>query len=100
MLGWDGTKKSDPWILSKKVEDIAQNQKTPEMKAYMTGLVNQAEDAIFDIAFLACNTVQSTYELTRLAAKAAAGPNRVVKFTMDKNSRGIHMGLRSSAECD
>jgi hypothetical protein len=86
MLGWDGTKKSDPWILSKKVEDIAQNQKTPEMKAYLTGLVNQAEDAIFDIAFLACNTVQSTYELTRLATKAAAGPNRVVKFTMDKDA--------------
>lgn len=86
LLGFDGKKKSDPWILSDQVEKIAENQKTPEIKAYLTGFINQAEDAIFDIAFLACNTVQSTYELSRLATKAAAGPNRVVKFTMDKDN--------------
>lgn len=86
MMGFDGKKKSEPWILADQIEKIAENQKTPEMKAYLTGFINQAEDAIFDIAFLACNTVQSTYELTRLATKAAAGPNRVVKFTMDKTN--------------
>jgi hypothetical protein len=86
MMGFDGKKKSEPWILSDQIQKIAENQKTPEMKAYLTGLIDQAEDAIFDIAFLACNTVQSTYELTRLATKAAQGPNRVVKFTMDKDN--------------
>ena len=85
-MGFDGKKKSEPWILSDQIQKIAENQKTPEMKAYLTGLIDQAEDAIFDIAFLACNTVQSTYELSRLATKAAAGPNRVVKFTMDKDN--------------
>jgi hypothetical protein len=87
LIGQSGDgKKSEPWILSDKVEKIAENEKDPKIKAYLTGFVNQAEDAVFDIAFLACNTVQSTYELSRLAVKAAAGPNRVVKFTMDKDN--------------
>ena len=81
-----GGQKSEPWILSDKIEKIVENEKTPQIKAYLSGFVNQAEDAIFDIAFLACNTVQSTYELNRLAAKSAAGPTRVVKFTPDKDS--------------
>lgn len=85
LLGFDGKKKSEPWILSDKVEKIAEEQKDKQMKAFLTGFVNQAEDAIFDLAFLACNTVQSTYELNRAAAKAASGPNRVVKYTPDKN---------------
>ncbi len=86
LITGSGGGKSEPWILSDKIEKIAEDQKDPKIKAYLTGFVNQAEDAIFDIAFLACNTVQSTYELTRLATKAAAGPNRVVKFTMDKSA--------------
>ena len=53
--------KSDPWILSDKVEKIAENNKNPQMRAYLSGFIDQAEDAIFDLAFLACNTVQSTY---------------------------------------
>ncbi len=80
-----GPSKSEPWILSDQIQKIAENNKDPKMKAYLTGVIDQAEDAIFDIAFLACNTVQSTYELNRLAIKAAQGPNRVVKFTMDKS---------------
>lgn len=87
LIGQSGDgKKSEPWILSDKVEKIAEEQKDPKIKAYLSGFVNQAEDAIFDIAFLACNTVQSTYELSRLATKAAAGPNRVVKLTPDKDN--------------
>lgn len=78
-----GPTKSEPWILSDQIQKIAENNKNPEMKAYLTGFIDQAEDAIFDLAFLACNTVQSTYELNRLAVTAAAGPNRVVRFTMD-----------------
>ena len=81
-----GPKKSDPWILSDQIQKIAENNKNPEMKAYLTGFIDQAEDAIFDLAFLACNTVQSTYELNRLAVTAAAGPNRVVRFTMDNSA--------------
>jgi hypothetical protein len=80
------TSKSEPWILSDKIEKIAEDQKDPKIKAYLTGFINESEDAIFDLAFLACNTVQSTYELSRLATNAAQGPKRVVKFTMDKDN--------------
>ena len=81
-----GPTKSEPWILSDQIQKIAENNKNPEMKAYLTGFIDQAEDAIFDLAFLACNTVQSTYELNRLAVTAAAGPNRAVRFTMDNSA--------------
>jgi hypothetical protein len=79
------TKKTESFIISDKIEKIAESQKNPEIKAFLTGFVDQAEDAIFDLAFLVTNTVTATYEMNKLAAKQGNGPARLVQLTPDKD---------------
>jgi hypothetical protein len=79
------TKKTESFIISDKIEKIAEQQKNPQIKAFLTGFVDQAEDVIFDLAYLCVNTIQATYEMNRLAAKQGNGPARVVQLTPDKD---------------
>jgi hypothetical protein len=78
------TKKTESFIIADKVEKIAESQKNPQIKAFLQGFVEQAEDVIFDLAYLVCNTISSTYEMNKLAARQSEGPTRLVQFTPDK----------------
>ncbi|MGL5062016.1 MAG: hypothetical protein ACRC62_18750 [Microcoleus sp.] len=86
MLGMTGTEKKEPWILADQVEKIAESQKDDKLKALIRGFTEQAEDRIFDLAYLVCNTVTATYEMNRLAAKSSQGPSRLVQLTPDKDN--------------
>lgn len=79
------TKKTESFIIADRIEKIAESQKNPQVKAFLTGFVEQAEDAIFDLAFLVCNTISATYEMNKLAARQAQGPARLVQYTPDKD---------------
>lgn len=85
MMFGANTKKTESWILADKIEKIAEEQKNPQLKAFLTGFIEQAEDAIFDIGFLVCNTISASYEMNRLAMKDAQGPTRFVQLTPDKD---------------
>jgi hypothetical protein len=85
MLFGAQSKKTESFIISDQIEKIVEAQKDPKIKAFWQGFTDQAEDAIFDLAFLVCNTVQATYEMNKLAAKQASGPSRFVQFTPDKD---------------
>jgi hypothetical protein len=80
------TKKTESFIISDQIEKIAEQQKNPQIKAFISGFVDQAEDVIFDLAYLCVNTIQATYEMNRLAAKQGNGPARVVQLTPDKDA--------------
>jgi hypothetical protein len=86
MLGMTPTTKKEPWIAADQIEKIAENQKVPELKALLTGFTQQAEDRVFELAYLVCNTVTATYEMNRLAAKSSQGPQRLVQLTPDKDN--------------
>ena len=47
----DAKNKSDPWILSDQIQKVAENNKNPEMKAYLSGFIEQAEDAVLTSPF-------------------------------------------------
>jgi hypothetical protein len=79
------SKKTETFILADRVEKIAETQKNPQIKAFLTGFVEQAEDALFDLGFLVTNTVSATYEMSKLAAKQGNGPARLVQLTPDKD---------------
>jgi hypothetical protein len=85
MLHGAQTKKTESFIVADQVQKIAESQKNPKLKAFLTGFVEQAEDDIFELAYLVCNTIQATYEMNKLAAKQGNGPARVVQFTPDKD---------------
>jgi hypothetical protein len=85
MLFGAKTKKTESFIISDRIEKIAEEQKNPQLKAFLTGFVDQAEDVIFDMAYLVCNTIQATYEMNKLAARQGNGPARVVQLTPDKS---------------
>jgi hypothetical protein len=85
MMFGSQTKKTESFIISDRIEKIAESQKNPQVKAFLTGFIDQAEDAIFDLAFLVCNTVTATYEMNKLAAKQGNGPARLVQLTPDKD---------------
>jgi hypothetical protein len=80
------TKKTESFIIADQVEKIAESQKNPQVKAFLRGFVEQAEDVVFDLAYLVCNTISSTYEMTKLAARQSEGPTRLVQFTPDKDA--------------
>jgi hypothetical protein len=86
MLFGAQSKKTESFIISDQIEKIVEAQKDPKIKAFWQGFTDQAEDAIFDLAFLVCNTVQATYEMNKMAAKQASGPSRFVQFTPDKDA--------------
>jgi hypothetical protein len=86
MLGLTPSTKKEPWIAADQIEKIAENQKVPELKALLTGFIQQAEDRVFELAYLVCNTVTATYEMNRLAAKSSQGPQRLVQLTPDKDN--------------
>jgi hypothetical protein len=86
MLFGAQSKKTESFIISDQIEKIVDAQKDPKIKAFWQGFTDQAEDAIFDLAFLVCNTVQATYEMNKMAAKQASGPSRFVQFTPDKDA--------------
>jgi hypothetical protein len=79
------TKKTESFIIADRIEKIAESQKDDKVKAFLTGFIDQAEDVIFDLAFLVCNTVTATYEMNKLAAKQGNGPARLVQLTPDKD---------------
>ena len=79
------TKKTESFIISDRIEKIAESQKNDKVKAFLTGFIDQAEDAVFDLAFLCTNTISATYEMNKLAAKQGNGPARVVQLTPDKD---------------
>jgi hypothetical protein len=79
------TKKTESFIISDRIEKIAESQKNPQIKAFLTGFIDQAEDVIFDLAYLVCNTVQASYEMNKLAAARGNGPHRIVQLTPDKD---------------
>jgi hypothetical protein len=78
------TKKTESFIIADRIEKIAESQKNDKVKAFLTGFIDQAEDVVFDLAFLVCNTVSASYEMNKLAAKQGNGPARVVQLTPDK----------------
>lgn len=86
LMGISGTEKREPWIAADQIEKIAENQKHEQIKAFLTGFVEQAEDRIFELAFLVSNTVTATYEMNRLAAKSSQGPQRLIQLTPDKTN--------------
>lgn len=86
MLGMTPTTKKEPWIAADQIEKIYSEQKHPQLKALLTGVVEQLEDRFFDLAYLVCNTVTASYEMNRLAAKSSQGPSRLVQLTPDKDS--------------
>lgn len=79
------SKKTESFIIADQIEKIAEQQKNPQIRAFLQGFVEQAEDVIFDLAFLVCNTIQATYEMNRLAASQGNGPMRLVQVTPDKD---------------
>jgi hypothetical protein len=89
MMKGSETKKTESFIIADKIENIAEEQKNPQVKAFLQGFVDQAEDVIFDMAFLIPNTIQATYEMNKLAAKQASGPARLVQLTPDKGTPEI-----------
>jgi hypothetical protein len=89
MIYGSQNKKTESFIISDKIEKIAESQKNPQIKAFLTGFVDQAEDAIFDLAFLVTNTVAATYEMNKLAAKQGNGPARLVQLTPDKDNPDV-----------
>lgn len=91
-------KKTESFIISDQIEKIVDAQKNPQIKAFWQGFTDQAEDAIFDLAFLVCNTVQATYEMNRLAAKQASGPSRFVQFTPDKDAPEVQSIIYGTQE--
>jgi hypothetical protein len=86
MIKGSETKKTESFIIADKIEKIAEEQKNPQVKAFLQGFVDQAEDVIFDMAFLIPNTIQATYEMNKLAAKQSSGPSRLVQLTPDKGT--------------
>jgi hypothetical protein len=85
LMGKSPTEKGEPWILSDQLDKMVEKNENPTIKAYLTGLKDQSEDAIFDLGFLVSNGVQSQYLMSQMAQKNAAGPDRVVKYTPDKS---------------
>jgi hypothetical protein len=79
------SKKTESFIIADKIQKIAEDQKNPQVKAFLTGFVEQAEDTVFELAYLVCNTVAATYEMNKLAAKQGNGPARLVQLTPDKD---------------
>lgn len=86
MLGMTPTTKKEPWIAADQVQKIYEEQKNPQLKALLTGVIDQLEDRFFDLAYLVCNTVTASYEMNRLAAKSSQGPSRLVQLTPDKSN--------------
>jgi hypothetical protein len=79
------SKKTESFIIADQIQKIAENQKNPQVKAFLTGFIEQAEDTVFELAYLVCNTVSATYEMNKLAAKQGNGPARLVQLTPDKD---------------
>lgn len=84
LMGKAPNEKGEPWILSDQLDKMVESNPNPMIKAYLTGLKDQAEDAIFDLGFLVTSGVQSQYLMSQMAQKNASGPDRVVKYTPDK----------------
>jgi hypothetical protein len=85
MMFGSQTKKTESFIIADRIDKIAESQQNPKVKAFLTGFVEQAEDNIFELAFLCCNTITATYEMNKLAAKTGNGPTRLVQLTPDKD---------------
>jgi hypothetical protein len=83
------TQKTESFIVSDQIQKIAESQKDPKIKAFLSGFVSQAEDTIFELAYLVVNTIQATYEMNRLAARQGLGPHRVVQFTPDASDPSV-----------
>jgi hypothetical protein len=98
MLFGAQTKKTESFIIADKIEKIAESQKNPQIKAFLTGFVEQAEDVIFELAFLVCNTITATYEMNKLAAKQGNGPARLVQLTPDKSDPSTKVMLYGSQD--
>jgi hypothetical protein len=79
------SKKTESFIIADRIQKIAESQKDDKVKAYLTGFIEQAEDNVFELAFLCCNTISATYEMNKLAAKTGNGPSRLVQLTPDKD---------------
>jgi hypothetical protein len=91
-------KKTESFIIADRIEKIAESQKNDRVKAFLTGFIDQAEDVIFDLAFLVCNTVTATYEMNKLAAKQGNGPARLVQLTPDKTDPSTKVMLYGSQD--
>ncbi len=92
------TKKTESFIIADRIEKIAESQKDDKVKAFLTGFIDQAEDVIFDLAFLVCNTVTATYEMNKLAAKQGNGPARLVQLTPDKDDPSTKVMIYGSQD--
>jgi hypothetical protein len=91
-------KKTESFIIADRIEKIAESQKDDRVKAFLTGFIDQAEDVIFDLAFLVCNTVTASYEMNKLAAKQGNGPARLVQLTPDKTDPSTKVMLYGSQD--
>jgi hypothetical protein len=78
-----GEKDRKPWILSDKLDEIAESPKDKNFKAFLTSFKDEFEDQFFDMGYLITNGVQTHYNMQKRLWEQKDGVLRLVKYTPD-----------------
>lgn len=87
-----------PWILSEKLEDLAESPKDKNLKAFFTNLKDEMEDSVFDMGFMMAAGVENQYRMNQIAAQNALGPSRLIRYTPDITEPDIYTFVQGKEE--
>lgn len=100
LLGLSPKAYTEPWSLAAGTEKFAEwaDKTIPIAGGAIKGFIEQLEDDLFEVGYLATSGIQSSYAMSKAAIRDSRGKERIIKYYPDSTDKSVFTFVSGSTE--